>query len=86
MLRQQGWEGLIQICNCPFCFLDIHIGKREVLRQVHGKEAFRYLGVQINPAMDWEAHKRKVANDLCELMQQLQVAKHGWKWGPGMVT
>ena len=41
-LRQHGWTGAVHIRNCPFHFLDIRTGKREFLRQAHGKGTFRW--------------------------------------------
>ena len=85
-LRRHKWEGSIHIRNCPFHFLDIQTGKGEFLRQAHSKGTFRYLGVFMNTALDWEAHKIKLAKSLHELTRQLKTAKHSRRWGLGVLS
>ena len=83
-LRGQGWTGQHEVGNRPFHFVDIRTGLREYLQTVAPTAAFRYLGAQVSPHLNWKKHSEKIRADLSTLTRQVEGARK--TWGPELLS
>ena len=83
-LREQGWTGQHAVEDRPFHFVDIQTGLREYLQTVAPTAAFRYLGAQVSPHLNWKKHSEKIKADLGKLTRQVEGAKK--TWGPELLS
>jgi len=83
-LWELGWTGQHVVENRPFHFTDIRTGLREYLQTVAPTAAFRYLGAQVSPHLNWSRHSEKIKADLRKLTRQVVGAK--MTWGPELLS
>ena len=83
-LWELGWTGQHVVENRPFHFTDIRTGLREYLQTVAPTAAFRYLGAQVSPHLNWKKHSEKIKTDLRKLTRQVVGAKT--TWGPELLS
>ena len=83
-LREQGWTGQHGVEDRPFHFVDIRTGLREYLQTAAPTAAFRYLGAQVSPHLNWKKHSEKIKADLGKLTRQVEGAKK--TWGPELLS